>query len=183
MKKNQKFDDPIITPSTKAEKGGHDESVSADDILKRGLADERTYRQMEKAALSLYRFGNAYVAKNNLILVDTKYEFGLLDGKLILIDEAHTPDSSRFWVKDTYEKRFSSGDEPEKLDKEYVRQYLAKLGFVGDGKVPPIPDGIKVEAARRYIQAYEMITGKEFSADVGEVLGRIKQNLRKAGLL
>ncbi len=183
MEKNQKFYQPIITPSTKAEKGAHDESVSREEILKRGLVDEDTYAQMEKAALALYRFGNDYVAKNNLILVDTKYEFGLLDGKLTLIDEAHTPDSSRFWIKGTYAQKFSKGEEPDKLDKEYVRQYLAKLGFIGDGTIPPIPDEIKVEAARRYIQAYEMITGKKFEAEVGDCTKRIIENLKKAKLL
>ena len=183
MKKNQGFEKPIITPSTKAEKGSHDESVSREDILGRGLVDEKLYSQMEEAALALYHFGNEHVAKNNLILVDTKYEFGLLRGKLVLIDEAHTPDSSRFWVRDTYEQKFAKGEEPDKLDKEFVRQYLAKLGFVGEGTIPGIPDGVKVEAARRYIQAYEMITGKQFEAEVGDVRDRIMKNLKKHSLL
>ena len=184
MKKDQKFDKPIITPSTKAEKGGHDESVSRDEIIKRGLVDEKIYRKMEKAALELYEFGNDYVAKNNLILVDTKYEFGLDEnGNLMLIDEIHTPDSSRFWIKGTYDGKFSEGEEPDKLDKEYVRQFLAKKGFIGDEKIPEIPDDIKVEAARRYIKAYEMITSRDFKAEVGDVKERIRKNLRKTGVL
>ena len=137
---------------------------------------------MEKAALKLFDFGTRLVAKNNLILVDTKYEFGLLNGKLVLIDEIHTPDSSRFWIKDTYDELFAKGQEPQKLDKEYIRQYLANKGFVGEGKIPEIPDEVKIEAARRYIQAYEMITGKLFDADNEDVLERIEGNLRKNGL-
>jgi len=178
MKKDQKFEKPIITPSTKAEKGQHDESISAEEIIKRNLVDEKLYKQMEKIAMELYNFGNELVSKNNLILVDTKYEFGLdKDGNLTLIDEIHTPDSSRFWVKDSYEKLFSEGKEPEKLDKEYVRQFLANKDFLGDGDIPEIPNEIKIEAAKRYIKAYEMITGNEFKAEVGDVNERIKKNL------
>ncbi len=182
MKKDQKFDEPIITPSTKAEHGAHDESVSGEEIIKRELVDEKMYRQMEKAALALFDFGSKLVAKNNLILVDTKYEFGELDGKLVLIDEIHTPDSSRYWIKDTYEKLFSEGKEPQKLDKEYVRIWLSKRGFIGEGKIPEIPDEVKVEAAKRYITAYEMITGNNFEAKNEDVLKRIEGNLSKSGI-
>ena len=181
--KNQKFKKPIITPSTKAEHGLHDESISRDEIIKRKLVDEKTYKKMEKAALELFDFGTKLVAKNNLILVDTKYEFGSLNGKLVLIDEIHTPDSSRFWIKDTYDKLFSKGQEPQKLDKEYVRQWLAARGFIGEGTIPKIPDEVKVEAAKRYIQAYEMITGKNFDAKSGDVLKRIERNLDSAKIL
>jgi phosphoribosylaminoimidazole-succinocarboxamide synthase len=180
MKKNQKFDTPIITPSTKAEHGAHDESISGGEIIKRGLIDEKLYRQMEEVAIALYNFGNELVAKNNLILVDTKYEFGLdEEGNLTLIDEIHTPDSSRFWIKDTYEKLFAEEKEPEKLDKEYVRQFLANKGFIGQGKVLEIPDDVKIEAAKRYIKAYEMITGKDFEAKNEDVLERVKKNIKK----
>ena len=181
MKKNQKFDKPIITPSTKAHKG-HDKSVSRNEIIKRGLVDEKTYKKMEKAALELFDFGTKLVAKNNLILVDTKYEFGELNGDLVLIDEIHTPDSSRFWIKGTYKELFSKGQEPQKLDKEYVRQWLVDKGFVGDGPIPKIPDDVKIEAAKRYITAYEMITGKEFKAKNEDVLERIEGNLKKQKL-
>ena len=184
MKKDQKFDKPIITPSTKAEKGAHDESVSGEEMIKRGIVDEKIYRQMEKVAIELYNFGKELVAKNNLILVDTKYEFGLdEDGNLTLIDEIHTPDSSRFWIKDTYDKLFSEGKEPQKLDKEYVRQFLANKGFIGEGEIPEIPDEVKIEAAKRYIKAYEMITGKEFEAETQEIIERVKNNLKAKGFL
>ena len=180
LKKNQKLGKPIITPSTKAEHGMHDESISGEEIIKRKLVDEKTYRKMEKAALALFDFGTKLVAKNNLILVDTKYEFGDLYGELVLIDEIHTPDSSRFWIKNTYNELFSRWQEPQKLDKEYVRQWLAEKGFIGEGKIPAIPDEVKIEAAKRYITAYEMITGKEFNARNGNVLERIEYNLKKA---
>ena len=178
MKKNQPFDAPILTPSTKAEKGGHDESVSSDEIIKRGLVDEKIYREMERIALELYRFGNQKVAEDNLILVDTKYEFGLFDNELMLIDEIHTPDSSRFWIKETYDGLFSQGEEPQKLDKEYIRQWLAGQGFIGEGHIPVIPDDIKIEAARKYITAYEMITGKQFKSKTEKIQERIRQNLQ-----
>ena len=180
MVKNQRFKKPIITPSTKAEKGSHDESVSGEEIIKRKLVDKKIYKEMEKAALASFNFGNKLVSKNNLILVDTKYEFGIDEkGNLTLIDEIHTPDSSRYWVKNTYESLFSKGEEPQKLDKEYVRQWLANKGFIGEGKIPKIPDDVKVEAAKRYITAYEMITGNEFKAEVGDVMERIRKNLKK----
>ena len=178
LKKNQKFKKPIITPSTKAEHGLHDESVSREEIIKRRLVDEKIYMKMEKAAIDLFDFGTKLVAKQNLILVDTKYEFGELNGELVLIDEIHTPDSSRFWIKNTYEDLFSKSQEPQKLDKEYVRQWLAIKGFIGEGKIPEIPDEIKVEEAKRYITAYEMVTGKEFRAKNENVLKRIEKSLR-----
>jgi len=179
LKKNQKFDKPIITPSTKAEHGLHDESLSTGEILKRGLVDEKIYKKMEKTALALFDYGTKLIAKNNLILVDTKYEFGNLNGKLVLIDEVHTPDSSRFWIRNTYQQLFNKSQEPQKLDKEYVRQWLASKGFIGEGKIPNIPDGVKIEAAKKYITAYEMITGKEFKAKNGDVSERIEKNLKK----
>ncbi|MBI2558180.1 phosphoribosylaminoimidazolesuccinocarboxamide synthase [Candidatus Woesearchaeota archaeon] len=178
LKKNQKLDKPIITPTTKAEHGSHDESISGEEIIKRGLVDEKIYRKIEKAALALFDFGAKLVAKNNLILVDTKYEFGELNGELVLIDEAHTPDSSRFWIKGSYDELFSKDQEPQKLDKEYVRQWLSDKGFLGDGPVPSIPDEIKIEAAKRYITAYEMITGNEFMAKNEDVLKRIEKSLK-----
>lgn len=178
MKKNQAFDRPIITPSTKPEKGRHDESVSADEILRSGLVEEGVYREMEKAALALFDFGTEVAAAQNLILVDTKYEFGIVDDRVVLIDEIHTPDSSRFWIRNTYEDRFGRGEEPEKLDKEYVREWLADRGFRGEGPVPAIPDDVRIEAARRYITAYEMITARSFEARNEDVLQRITHRLR-----
>lgn len=179
LRKNQKFAKPIITPSTKAGHGFHDESISGEEVVKRGLVDEKTYRKMEKAALKLFDFGANFVSRQNLILVDTKYEFGNLNGEIALIDEIHTPDSSRFWIKDTYKGLFSKGEEPQKLDKEYVRQWLAGKGFIGEGKIPVIPEEVKIEAAKRYITAYEMITGKKFKAKNEGTLKRIELNLKR----
>ncbi len=183
LQKNQKFGSPIITPSTKAEHGLHDEPISKEEIIKRGLIDEGIYTKMEKAALELFDFGTRLMAKNNLILVDTKYEFGMLGNKLVLIDEIHTPDSSRFWIKSTYDELFSKGEEPQKLDKEYVRQWLAGKGFIGEGPIPKIPDEVKIEAAKRYITAYEMITGKNFDAKNEDVLKRIEAGLKENGFI
>ena len=179
LKKNQKFDRPIITPSTKAGHGAHDESISGEEAIKRKLVDRKLYTQMEKTALALFDFGSNFLSRQNLILVDTKYEFGELNGKLVLIDEIHTPDSSRFWIKNNYWDLFSEGQEPQKLDKEYVRMWLSGKGFIGEGKIPQIPVDVKVEAAKRYITAYEMITGREFEAKNENVLKRVEGNLRK----
>lgn len=182
LRKNQKLKRPIITPTTKELHGKHDQLISGEEAVKEELVTKEIWEEMSKAALALYNFGNKFIAKNNLILVDTKYEFGLLDGKLILIDEIHTPDSSRFWIKDTYEELFARREEPQKLDKEYVRQYLANKGFIGEGEIPEIPDEVKIEAAKRYITAYEMITGRLFEAESGDVMERIGGNLRKSGI-
>ncbi len=182
MRKNQKFEKTIITPSTKAEKGGHDESVSSEEITKRGILEKGLYEEMAEASMNLFKKGSDLCAKNGLILVDTKYEFGLdKDGKLTVIDEMHTPDSSRFWYKETYEKLFAEKKEPKKLDKEYVRTWLANKGFIGEGEIPEIPDEVKAEAAERYIKAYELITGKEFTVTEEDINERIKKNLEKDG--
>lgn len=180
MKKNQKFEKPIITPSTKAEKGGHDKSISPEEILKRGLLTEDKWNQLKKASLALYNRGVEICAKQGIILVDTKYEFGEdQDGNIILIDEIHTPDSSRFWFKNEYEQRLAEGQEQKKIDKEYLREWLADKGFIGEGEIPEIPENVKVETARLYIEAYELITGQEFNAEVGSVEERIEKNLEK----
>ena len=179
MTRNQKFSKPIITPTTKAEMGHHDELISGAEAVEKGIVTKELWNRMAKAAIDLYNFGNEHVGKNNLILVDTKYEFGLLNDELILIDEVHTPDSSRFWLKDKYEQTFRKGEEPHKLDKEYVRKFLADRGFLGDAPIPNIPDEVKVEASKRYITAYEMITGKQFEAKNENPTERIGKNLRK----
>ncbi len=178
LKKNQKFDKPILTPSTKAEHGDHDESVSKEEILKRTSLTPEQYDFIADASFKLYNHGVEIAAKQGIILVDTKYEFGLTPtGEIVLIDEIHTPDSSRFWFADEYEKRFAAGEEQKKIDKEYLREWLAERGFTGDGEIPVIPDDIKVETARRYIEAYELVTGQKFEAEVGDVTERIKKNL------
>jgi phosphoribosylaminoimidazole-succinocarboxamide synthase len=180
MKKNQKFDKPILTPSTKAEHGGHDESVSGDMIVEKGVLTREQYDFIADASLKLFARGVEIAAKQGIILVDTKYEFGIdAEGRITLIDEIHTPDSSRFWFADEYEARLASGEEQKKIDKEYLREWLADRGFRGEGDIPAIPDEIKVETARRYIEAYELITGQKFEAEVGDVHARIEKNLAK----
>lgn len=180
LKKNQKFDEPILTPSTKAQKGGHDESVSREQILERGVVSAEDFDYMADVALKLYKRGVEVAAKQGIILVDTKYEFGRdSEGNIVLIDEIHTPDSSRFWFADEYQERFEKGESQKKIDKEYLRQWLAGEGFIGEGDVPEIPDDVRVETARRYIQAYELITGQTFEAEVGDANERLKNNLSK----
>lgn len=180
MKHDQKFEKPILTPSTKAEKGDHDESVSRENILGRGIITAEQFDEMASYSMKLYQRGVEISARQGIILVDTKYEFGIdPDGNIVLIDEIHTPDSSRFWFADEYQKRFAAGDTQKKIDKEYLREWLAERGFTGDGEIPAIPDEIRAETARRYMEAYELITGQKFAANVGEVLPRIAQNLAK----
>jgi phosphoribosylaminoimidazole-succinocarboxamide synthase len=178
MKKDQKFDSPIITPSTKALHGGHDESVSREEILERTDVTAEQFDEMADKAMKLYLRGVEIAAKQGIILVDTKYEFGVnADGEIVLIDEIHTPDSSRFWYADEYQDRFNQGIPQKKIDKEYLREWLADKGFVGEGEVPEIPDDIRAETGRRYIEAYELITGEQFVAEVGDAGERIAKNL------
>lgn len=180
LRKNQIFDKPIITPSTKAMYGDHDESVSKEQLLERTNLSEEDFEYLSEISLKLYDRGVEIAAKQGIILVDTKYEFGRTpDGKIILIDEIHTPDSSRFWFANEYEQRFAAGEEQKKIDKEYVREWLADKGFIGEGEVPVVPDDVRVEAARRYIEAYELITGTQFQAEVGPVFTRLEENLKK----
>ncbi len=139
LKKNQLLPTPVITPTYHGDmtgKGGHDTRLTKKEILEKKLVSPKIYAQMEKASLELFKFGSAVSKKQGLILVDTKYEFGLHNGKLILIDEIHTPDSSRFWIEETYRKRFSAGVEPENFDKEFIRLWYAKQGYNGNGKPP-----------------------------------------------
>lgn len=178
MKKNQKFSSPIITPSTKAEKGQHDESISPDEIIKRRFLTATQWDLIKEASLKLYNRGREICAKQGIILVDTKYEFGIADeGEIMLIDEIHTPDSSRFWFENSYQELFKKGLEQKKIDKEYVREWLASQNFRGEGVVPSIPDEVRIETARRYIEAFELITGREFLAMIGDPLPRIVQAL------
>ncbi|MFC1655379.1 phosphoribosylaminoimidazolesuccinocarboxamide synthase [Patescibacteria group bacterium] len=179
LKKNQKFDEPILTPSTKAAHGDHDVSASKEEILAEGKITEEDFDYMADVAMKLFKRGVEIAAKQGIILVDTKYEFGKTpDGEIILIDEIHTPDSSRFWFQNEYDQRFAAGEEQKKIDKEYVREWLADQGFIGEGEVPELPDEVRVEAARRYIEAYELITGKTFEGEVGDPLARVTENLK-----
>ncbi len=180
MKWNQKFDKPIITPSTKAEHGDHDESVAPEVLYERTDLTPEQFAHLSDVALKLFARGQEIAAAQGIILVDTKYEFGMTpDGEIVLIDEIHTPDSSRFWYADEYQKNFENEEEQKKIDKEYLRRWLADAGFKGDGEVPTVPDDIKIETARRYIEAYELITGLPFEAEVGNVSARLSQNLSK----
>ncbi len=188
LKKNQKLDDVILTPSTKAE-SGHDIYISRDIILEDKIVDKDIYLQMEEASVKLFKFGQDYCNKNGLILVDTKYEFGLKDGELLLIDEIHTQDSSRFWMLESYEKRFENDEEPEILDKEVFRGWLMETypnifpNIKPDQDIPPISSEIKIELAKRYMKSYQKITGLEFKAEVVDVVERIANNLKKANYL
>ena len=178
LKKDQKLPEPIITPSTKAAKGGHDESVSREEVIKRGVVTAEQFDKMAEISMALYKRGVEIAAKQGVILVDTKYEFGIdEDGNITLIDEIHTPDSSRFWLASVYEERFEKGIPQENLNKEYLREWLKGSCFAGDGEVPEVPDEVRVETAKRYIDAYEKITGLAFEAEVGDVNERMAKNL------
>lgn len=178
LKKNDKLPQPIVTPSTKAEKGGHDESVSGAELIARGVISAEDFATVERLALAVFARGQEHCAKNGLILVDTKYEFGRApDGRIVLMDEIHTPDSSRYWFAKSYEPRVAAGEEPESFDKEYVRRWLAAQGFTGDGPIPTIPDEVRVEASRRYIEAYEMVTGQPFVPDLQQPIERMNRAL------
>jgi len=178
MRKNQKLDKPILTPSTKAAKGGHDQSVSREEILAAGTLSADDFDRSAEMCARIFAFGQSLAAQRGLILVDTKYEIGRrVDGSLCFIDEVHTPDSSRYWYADDYQARFERGDEPRGLDKEYLRRVLADQGYRGDGPSPPLSDDVRCEAARRYIALYELVTGRGFVPDFEEPAGRIRRNL------
>jgi phosphoribosylaminoimidazole-succinocarboxamide synthase len=181
MKKNQKLPKPIITPTTHPEAGSnlHDERLTRDQIIKNKIIDKKLYEQMEKVSLELFELGSKWCRKQGLILVDTKYEFGLYDGKLILIDEIHTPDSSRFWIKDTYKKKLSLGEEPENYDKEFLRLWYAERGYKGDGTPPKMTDDLIVQTAKRYIGVYEKLTGQKFKPFKYPIEKRIIENIKK----
>jgi phosphoribosylaminoimidazole-succinocarboxamide synthase len=181
LKKDQLFETPILTPSTKAQYGLHDEPISRKDIVN-GLVDEEIYAQAEAYALKLFEAGQKWASKQGLILVDTKYEFGLVDNKLIVIDEIHTPDSSRYWIASKYEERFNAGENQKMLDKENIRQWLIERGFSGEGTPPPLTDEIRVTLAECYIELFNQLTGKVFIPAVGDVKSRIESNLEKAGV-
>ncbi len=183
MRKDQKLEEPILTPTTKGMHGEHDENISVKEIVEKKLIDKETMDKLTEISFKLYDFGVQVAAKQGIILVDTKYEFGELNGEIVLMDEIHTPDSSRFWFNDNYEVLFRKGKEQNKIDKEYVRTWLANQGFIGDGEIPEIPDNVKVEAARRYIEAFELVTGQQFTATNEDVLERIERNLKEKGYM
>ena len=177
LKMNEKFDTAILTPSTKEDYGKHDEPISKKEILNRGLVSKEIYEQAEEYALKLFQRGEEWADKQGLILVDTKYEFGLVGDQLIVIDEIHTPDSSRYWIKNEYEERFNKGENQLMLDKENIRQWLISKGFSGEGTPPELDDEIRVLLSEKYIQLYKILTNKEFEPSVGDVSDRIAKNL------
>ncbi|RMG18663.1 MAG: phosphoribosylaminoimidazolesuccinocarboxamide synthase [Deltaproteobacteria bacterium] len=183
LRKDQRFETPLITPTTKAERGEHDRPIRREEILRTNLVPEAVYESCERAALALFARGQEIAAERGLILVDTKYEFGLADGRVVLMDEIHTSDSSRYWIADTYEERFEAGEDPQMLDKENIRQWLLQRGYQGDGTPPPIPDEVRADLAETYVAAFERITGQRFPLTVGPVEPRIRKNLVATGYL
>lgn len=181
LKENDKFPHPIITPSTKADQGEHDEDISREEILKQGIVNEEDYRKLEEYTYKLFERGTEIAAKQGLILVDTKYEFGkTAEGEIVLIDEIHTPDSSRYFYADGYEKRQQKGETQKQLSKEFVRQWLISKGFQGkEGQEIPEMNDKRIESiSNRYIELYENITGEEFvKADIANIKQRIEQNV------
>ena len=162
MRRNERFPEPLLTPSTKAEQGVHDEPISRDEIIAQGIVAQAVWEQIEKAALALFKRGTEIAGRQGLILVDTKYEFGLADGKLNIADEIHTQDSSRYWYKNTYEELFTQGEDQRKLDKEFFRKWLMERDYMGDGTPPEISDEVKNGITDRYKKAFHIITGSEF---------------------
>ncbi len=179
MKKHQKLATPLLTPSTKAEQGDHDRSVSRKELISVGNITEKQFDEMEEYSKALFAFGQKKAAEKGLILVDTKYEFGVnRAGKIVLIDEVHTPDSSRYWYADDYDQRHAKGLDPRSLDKEFVRRYLREeRGFTGDGPAPELPEDVVIEAAYRYLKLYSEVTGEILQPDTRDPLSRLKANL------
>lgn len=180
MRENQRFPQPIITPTTKAELGRHDEDITRDEILSQGLVSVEEYEMLEKYTMELFMRGTEIAAKRGLILVDTKYEFGRRDGKIYLIDEIHTPDSSRYFYADSYQELFEKGEAQKQLSKEFVREWLMDNGFQGkDGQsVPEMTPEIVAGISERYIELFENISGESFDkADIADISTRIEKNV------
>lgn len=176
--RHQQLPRSILTPSTKAPKGEHDISVSRDWLLERGLITAERFDALERRCFALFAAGQRIAAERGLILVDTKYELGVRpDGEVVLIDEIHTPDSSRYWYADSYAAAMARGEDPRSLDKEFLRRWLVGQGFRGEGPPPALPDEIRAEAARRYVEVYELITGRRFEPDLEPPVARLRQNL------
>lgn len=182
-RKNDRFSVPLITPSTKAPKGEHDLPISGQELVAQGIVKKPMWEELCRIALKLFEFGTERAAERGLILVDTKYEFGIrADGEsIVLADEIHTQDSSRYWVLSSYFERFEQGEEPEMLDKEFVRRWLMERNYYGDGEVPVITDEFRVDTALKYMDACERITGESFNFKTGsvdeEVINVVRQYL------
>lgn len=180
MREHERFPEPIVTPTTKADQGLHDEDISKEEILKQGLVSAEDYALLEKYTKELFKRGSEIADEKGLILVDTKYEFGKKDGKIYLIDEIHTPDSSRYFYKEGYEERFTKGEPQRQLSKEFVREWLMENGFQGKvgQQVPEMTDEFVNSVSERYIELYERITGEKFvKGDVSKLLDRVEKNI------
>ncbi len=180
LKEHQAFPESLLTPTTKAEQGEHDENISRDEIIKQGLVSEEDYVELERISLELFKRGSEIAKEMGLILVDTKYEFGKKDGQIYLIDEIHTPDSSRYFYADGYQERFDKGENQKQLSKEFVREWLMDNGFQGrtEDTLPEITDEFATQVSERYIELYESITGDKFEkADISDVLNRVEKNV------
>ena len=184
LQKNAALPEPIITPTTKGSATGHDERLTCAEVVEKGWLDKKTWDQVQTAALAVFKRGQEVARRTGIILVDTKYEFGrTADGRVVLIDEIHTPDSSRFWKADTYEERFADGQDPENFDKEFIRIAYAEKGYRGDGNIPSMPAELWASASERYITIYESLTGHTFQAGEYPVEQRLIRNLRNAGVI
>ncbi len=177
LKKSHKFPTPLLTPATKAAAGGHDMPISEDEIIRRKIVSEELWNQIREVSGALFALGSRKALERGLLLVDTKYEFGLYEGKLILVDEIHTLDSSRYWVAAEYQNRFELGQDQIMLDKEPTRQWLLSRGYQGEGIPPEFTEDHRVEIAKHYISSYEKITGTPFLPALGDPLSRIKKKL------
>ena len=177
LKMNQQFPEPILTPSTKAQYGMHDEPISKNEIIEKKLVELEIYEKAENYALSLFAEGQKWANERGLILVDTKYEFGIYNDELIVIDEIHTPDSSRFWLAENYEELYQTGEKQIMLDKENIRQWLIGKGFSGEGTPPELEDDIRILLSEKYMELYERLIGKKFEPSVGDVKTRIQNIL------
>jgi len=183
LQKNSRLPEPIITPTTKGGATGHDERLTCAEVVEKSLLDAKTWNQVQAAALAIFKRGQEIANKAGMILVDTKYEFGIAsDGTVVLIDEVHTPDSSRFWKADTYEERFAAGEDPENFDKEFVRLAYAEKGYRGDGEIPEMPIELWASASERYNTIYELLTGEKFVPGSYPIEPRLVENLQKAGV-
>ena len=178
LRRHDALPEPLLTPTTKAPQGEHDELTSRAEIIASNTLSEALYDEAARITGTLFRIGSDFAASRGLILVDTKYELGLgPDGKIVVIDEIHTPDSSRYWYRDRYEQAMTRGESPPALDKEYVRLWLREQGYAGEGTSPELPVPVRCEAARRYIEAFEQVTGQPFEPSLEPPTERIRRNL------
>ena len=179
LQKDDPLPEPVITPTTKATGGAHDERLTSAEVVERGLVEPALWESIQNAALAIFKRGQQVAAKAGLILVDTKYEFGLVEGRPVLIDEVHTPDSSRYWVAESYEAVHGSDQEPDNFDKEFLRKWFVEQGYRGEGVAPTMPPEFIVQVAERYIAAYERLTGQTFVPGEQPVAARIQAALAK----